>query len=297
MGRTDAKTEAKVIEMYCNNYTREDIATETGVSNPTISAILKRHGIEMRGKQLDDKTETKIIEMYRLNCNVKDIVDVTGVSSSTITSVVKRNGMQGRRLQLQDEQTVIDMYNNGYRVIDIACKVEVPMYKIYYILKKNGVERKIRDETVETVMNMYKSGCEICLISKKVDLSADVIQCVLSDNNVEKRRRNVGVRKIDDVTVDKIIRLYSDGYNLKSIAESVGVSNSAVSNILERKGIRRKRSVRKYKVTEDVEETLINMYKSGCTIKDISKELMISCSRIHALIAAKSIHRDKSKNR
>lgn len=299
MGRTDAKTEAKVIEMYRNNYTRKDIVTATGVSDSTISKILKRHGIGMRAKQIDIKTEAKVIEMYCNNYTWKDIVAETGVSESSVLAIVKRNGLVGIRLKPKDEQAVIDMYNKGYRVTDIVAEAKVSSPEVYRILKRNGVEPNrvpiISDETVETIISMYNKGCELSLISRKVNKSSHEIMTIISNNNVEKRGPHAGNIKTDDATVTKIIQLYEDGYNLKSIAESVGIRICTVSNILDREGVRKKLSVRKRKITEDVVEKIISMYKSGWSITDISKELLISESTINRLLMTKEIKRDRRK--
>jgi DNA-directed RNA polymerase specialized sigma24 family protein len=90
--------EREVVERYSTGESALSISRVFGVSNSTISLILRRHGIAVRPeftkRTLADEQRERVIEACLGGMNAKEAAQLFGVSTKTIFRILEGNGVQ-----------------------------------------------------------------------------------------------------------------------------------------------------------------------------------------------------------
>jgi intein-encoded DNA endonuclease-like protein len=115
----------------------------------------------------------------------------------------------------------------------------------------------------QEIAELYKQGLGSTAISNKLGCSFSHVLNLL-------RKNNVPIRKLNTVSVDKVMRLYSQGFGSPAIAEKLDCSSTHVLNILKKNGI----PTRKFN-DANIDE-IICLYQNGDGLKKIAK--MYGCS-------------------
>jgi predicted DNA-binding protein YlxM (UPF0122 family) len=126
---------------------------------------------------------------------------------------------------------------------------------LYYVL--HGIEtiemtkfKRMDADQQRWILQQYEQGLKVSAIASELNVDKSTIYNVLKRNDVKPTRN-------DDKTFpleiqDKIIALYSQGTEVKVIANELGVDYSSVFNVLNRRGIELKRwdnkTWRKYQI-------------------------------------------------
>ena len=105
--RTDPETEAQVMALYEQGVTWVEIVRQTGRTEHTVSAIIKRNGGSLdRENRLTDEQRASIPDLYGGGLDAPEIGLMLGCHSSSVYNVLKEEGIDRR------EQIACD--NPGY---------------------------------------------------------------------------------------------------------------------------------------------------------------------------------------
>ena len=74
--------ERLICQQYIGRWTVRKISAYANVSQTTIMAVLRRNGIELRGrKTITNDQEARVAQMYSDGCTIAEIISVSGVKS------------------------------------------------------------------------------------------------------------------------------------------------------------------------------------------------------------------------
>lgn len=98
-GRTDPKTEQRIVEMYQSGQPTETIAAAFGLAPSTVSEILVRHGIATRGmawRRTPLGTEQKAVELYGQGKSLVEVGRELGLSHTAVRNILMRRDVLRR---------------------------------------------------------------------------------------------------------------------------------------------------------------------------------------------------------
>lgn len=141
--------EKRAIHLYRNTNTYVGkITKETGIPFSTLTRLLKKRNIPLRGNpQLKEEQIEEAIGLYRKGWTNKAIYEKTGVSPSGLTWILQSRNipLKGRRQSAIDkdlQEKVISMYQEGYIIKEIIKQTGVK--DIYTILKRYNIPNRDR---------------------------------------------------------------------------------------------------------------------------------------------------------
>lgn len=97
----------KIINLYNNGNSSVKIGKLFKVSSSTISRLLKRNGIEIKGvkhfnKKLNDEQDSEVINLYEQGLSMNKVAYHLDTSTATIGKILKRNNIELRHIKSKD---------------------------------------------------------------------------------------------------------------------------------------------------------------------------------------------------
>lgn len=93
------------------------------------------------------------------------------------------------------ENSVIELYNKGYGVMELTKNLNTTKYIINKILRRNNIALRkrsskyhINDKTKDKIINLYNNGYGTVELSKKMNIGRSMIQTILKSNNIQLRK-------------------------------------------------------------------------------------------------------------
>lgn len=136
--------------MYQSGSKLREIAAETGFSEFTVSNVLRREDVALRGQantRTPPEIEAKILAMYADGVPLTEIVRETGRTEHTITAVLRRNGKAPSRkvVRYDDDlrERIRQMYQDGVDAPEIGRLLGgLHSSSVYNVLKEAGIDRR-----------------------------------------------------------------------------------------------------------------------------------------------------------
>jgi DNA invertase Pin-like site-specific DNA recombinase len=98
------------------------------------------------------------------------------------------------------------------------------------------VGKLVKSEKVERAVELYKQGVPIKRIVEEVHISTKTLYKALKERG-EKLRKS-SPRRLTSEEVEKIRKLYLEGYSIYRIAKELGLRPSRVYNVLKKLSIK-----------------------------------------------------------
>ncbi len=146
------------------------------------------------------------------------------------------------------DRRVIELYQKGVPVDEIAKRFCINRATIYSILRRHGIEpmrkrRKSRALTPEEeaeLVREYREGKPVQYLLEKYGISTTKLYEILRRHGVELRAKKKGHkrRRLTEEEVEEIKRLYQSGVNVYQIAKRLGRPVSTVYAVLKREGLK-----------------------------------------------------------
>ena len=158
----------------------------------------------------------------------QQIADLWNISLSTLKRFIKANGLFTRNTQI-DEQTFLDLYNQGLEDEEIAKQLNLTKTFIYNYrrkLKLDSQRDRTRKQKQQQFLQLLKEGKNDSDIARILDVNHVTIKNwreALTD-----QKSNFKYKKSFDT--DKFKELYDAGLNYQQIAEELNCSKSAIQN-------------------------------------------------------------------
>lgn len=148
---TTEKTERvrqEIAEMHEGGLTAEQIAQELGLSVQTVRHHMNELAIQTEplGWANANKFLGNIIQDYQLGVPIAEIVRKYETTVYSVTKILIQEGVfaagQAARKREREnrERLIVDAYNQGMRVLDIATNLQVSQAHIYVVLARRGIK-------------------------------------------------------------------------------------------------------------------------------------------------------------
>lgn len=137
----------EVSQMHEAGLKADEIAHELELSVQTVRHYMRELAIESEpeGWANAQKFLGDIIEAYKLGVAVAEIARKFETSIYCVTRVLIQEGVfaEGQLMRKQEkenrEQLVVDAYQQGMRVLDIASQLQISQAHIYVVLARHGI--------------------------------------------------------------------------------------------------------------------------------------------------------------
>ncbi len=139
--------------MYQNGQSASFIARHLNVSTTTVCRALQKIGVKWESKYSQEQIAAGA-EMYRSGAILQDIAELWGTSSSTVQSLFRRHGfptrtpsqskkgrpnLKRRKVSASTESLILDAYQQGDSLPEIASRFGVTTSLVHDIRKRSGM--------------------------------------------------------------------------------------------------------------------------------------------------------------
>lgn len=164
------------------------------------------------------------------------------------------------------EKTVLKLYNEKYKLKEIAKKTNLPLKQIRKICKDNDLDtrfyNKINQDVINSVEVFIRKGLKQSNISKILDISIHTIRDIVKKNNLQYKGKK------ETLYENKVIELFSKGYNKSKIVSTLNINYNTVNSIFSKYGLN--------KDTKKLKKEIIELYNKNYNIVAICKSLRVS---------------------
>ena len=153
-----------------------------------------------------------------------------------------------RKFTDEVEQEICRRYKEGESANQIALAFGTAHPSIITILKRNGVSRRTRSESIKritatqelAICRQYAKGALGTTLAIDFGISDTTVYKILQLNGVEIRGMGVSQRGIPLSKEPEICRLYAEGVGGIRLGEIFGVDHHAIYKALQRNGVKRR---------------------------------------------------------
>ncbi len=143
-----------------------------------------------------EERDKLVVELYESGVPVDEIARRACINRATIYSILRRHGIQpsrktrkSRELTPEEEKKLVEEYLSGTPVQELMEKYGISATKLYNVLSKYGVprriprrsheHRRITPKEVEEIRRLYKEGASVYEIAKKLKRPISTVYAVL----------------------------------------------------------------------------------------------------------------------
>ena len=195
-----------------------------------------------------------------------------------------------RKYKPSEVEDIIQMYKSGVNIAQIASKYNDNAHYIRRNLTNLGIYdpnidgRKILTPSdIKDIVKMYKSGVSIYGIATKYGVNHNTIKDMLVKQGVYREyTREPNEKPFSPSDIEDIVEMYKSGVIIYDIATKYGVHHNTIKGILVKQGVygknRRELDIKPFSPS-DIED-IIEMYKSGVSIRKIAAKYNVSVTII-----------------
>lgn len=192
------------------------------------------------------------------------------------------------------QEKIIEEYQNGITVSELAEKYKLGKTSIYRILKNNNIARtnihakgytsckKISPDDYQEIIKMYQEGMYATDIAQKYDVHKTTIRRLLRNHGIEIHRF-IRKSQFSDEEVQDMYKLYEEGWTQKKISQKYNVDETEIAFLFKKKGYEMRdqsHAKRKYTLNENYFDEIDNqnkayilgfLYADGCNFTSGSR--------------------------
>lgn len=163
--------EQEIIQEYRSGLSMSAIANERGCHYVTIQKVLKRNNIPRQDSRIigfSQKQKSEMVAMYDSGKTSREIANHFGCDQGVILRHLKKIGVDLRPGQYEkqvtavQEQTIIDLYEQGHTAEEAAAEVGFTQGLALSVLKRHNVERRngrsFTPEEEQEIVKLYAVG-------------------------------------------------------------------------------------------------------------------------------------------
>lgn len=190
---------------------------------------------------------------------------------------------------------IIRMYKKGMGSSTIAKKIDTHPFYILKLLKHNNVKTRplyyfAKWKTYsDKIIKLYEENNSMNFITRTLKLNIETVRRALQENKIPIRPNS---NKFNEATKNEIINNYNRGISIQNICINYKSCRETIKKIIEDSGITipcsKRREAYYYKFTKTQIESIINDYKNGLSLKEISSKYDIDYA-IYSILTAYKI--------
>lgn len=245
-----------VLDLYRQGYNQKQIAKTLGHNLNTVGYHLRANGVASSRIKMNYK---KIRELNEAGKTKKEIAEILGYKIGSLDGAMKRGDIEyWNKRSLPFEKEILDLYSQNLTSREIASSIGESVSAVNKVLFKNnlapnlkgkrkyvvvtiktidenGIKREEKKNiSVEEIIALKKSGKSNKEIEKfyNFTISYRVIGLVLNEAGIFSNLKK------SSFTDEEVLQLHNEGKYDKEIADILGVSRSAITQRLNRLGLR-----------------------------------------------------------
>lgn len=150
---------------------------------------------------------------------------------------------------LPKKQRIVDLWNEGYNIVQIGMMVKVTKQYVSLVLLEAGInpradrmakpiEERLSEQSLD-ILNLFRAGFSPRAISRKLGTSSDYVSSMAIQYLTPDER--IAARALRSTQTNKIRQMYADGMRITEIARALGLTPQNVWSTLNRKYIKETR--------------------------------------------------------
>lgn len=160
--------------------------------------------------------------------------------------------------------------------------------------------KRIDSEMEKIIIDLYvNEKLSTTQVALKTGISSTSVSKIIKRNNIHVRsisESKKGVERGTKLPVEQIINMYViQKKTSDEISNEVGCSKRSVLNILTKNKIKRRKSGWKDDYKNPFEDLILDLYKKGKSINEVSKELDLSYTLVNKILKKNRITRTEKK--
>ena len=244
------ETRQAIINDYVNNVSIPEIAKKYNINSSTVYLIKKQYNIPNRFISIDDyddNTINNIINDYKNGVMLIDMCIKYDISEYKLYKVLQNNNIalsKYTKLTKEQEQEIVQMYLDGYRIQDILKKYNISrsvlkrLMDTYNIPKRNEMAKKYKitdKKIINSIINDYiNSNLLVTEICEKYNIDHCSLNTLVTKNNISTRK---SIKRKNCADSD-IINDYNNGIKIADIISKYNTSKTTIYSILKRNNIK-----------------------------------------------------------
>ena len=290
--------------LYRTDMSIEEIAKQLHVGRTTLQQKIRELGLKrpprIRKKEIDEKL---LKDLVKMGVPSVKIAEKLHIHTSTLAKHKKRLGIfckdKGKTAigkkgaacrsyykeapECPHKKNILEKYKNvviplledGVSKIAIARRYGVCVSTVYNFIHLYGLKapvKKICDDREEQIIEAYTRGKSLENISEQLSCCTNTIRRKLNELELSRPKGSVIKESILNDQKDLVEKLYKQGLSGQEIAEILNVSMTSIYCCIRRFKFSRVQKRAGWSVFKGHDEELLQMRKSGMTLKEIGKQ-------------------------
>lgn len=298
--------ELEIARRYADGETTIRLGQEFGVSNGTISQVLKRRGIERRivgdySRIFDDQQEADVCSRYQNGESASGLGKEFGVKHGVITDCLRRHGIPVRsqkevqgKLSSKQEAEICSRYQAGESSIRLSKDYSVGREAIGKVLRRHGVSmralNRFGSEQEQEIARRYLAGEGTMELANEFQLSRKTIGRILERHGFSLRPKTELIDKLISEHAAQICSYYKEGKSTTELGDEYGVSANSIMKVLAAFDVPIRpagESLRSF--TEDQEKKIGAQYAAGANATQIGKDYGVTPGTIYRVLKRQGV--------
>ena len=273
-----------------------------GVSNVTITNILKRCGVKVRSLSeamggLTKEQEKEVCERYLQGETTVQLGAAMGVTPSCIARILKRRGVKARSnsearggLTQEQEKEVCERYLEGESAVQLGAVMGVSGSAIANALNRRGVKTRslseakggLAKEQEKEVCERYLEGESTVQLGAAMGVNDGTIGRILKRRGVKARSLSEAKGGLTKEQEKEVCERYLEGESTVQLGAAMGVSKVTIGAVLKRRGVKTgSLSEANGGLTKEQEEEVCERYLAGENTYQLGAAMGVATATIH----------------
>lgn len=174
-----------------------------------------------------------------------------------------------------------DLYESGMTVQEVATELECSHTTVKQALDEHGIEvrrKTFSEEEQRRIVKLYESGLTQQEVAEKIGCSLETVRQVRRKHGVKVRQRFFSAEERR-----RMADLHRGGLSHAKIADKFGCRPSVVTKVLAREDSPKKRTDKRFKLSDQKRRRIVDLYEKGLTQKEIAEKCGCSIETVRRI--------------
>lgn len=296
---------SKIFELYQNNTPITAIVRELGLSYPSTYKYIRDNPDVFKSRKefhsISAETLEKMISFWNAGHSANEMAAHFNISLKKVYEIIEKYPYKfSQKIKITSPQLkilvdnhdrVIEMWNCGTRVDDIAKYFNVSSSVLYKYIRQNPesfVKRSLITPTMQKeLISLWNSGFSIKDITSKLHISYKALYRHISlFPNLFPKRENYSQVLQDNTVItpevlEEIAEMWKQGISVKNISKKIGVSTQSIYRHIKRHP---EKFPKRVAFSQEEHNKLLEFWRKNIPVKQIAEELNKSVNTINRYI-------------